>query len=66
MLAGAVEVVADHLSGIVDAEDLSSTRAREVHFAEGVAIVRKAAHHARQVHVQPDDETSPIYARSDA
>ena len=29
MLTGAVEVIADHLSGIVDADDLSSTRARK-------------------------------------
>ena len=64
--AGGVEVVAHHLSGIVDADDLSRAGAREVHVAEGAAIVRKAAHHARQVDVQPDDQTSPIDARSDA
>ena len=64
--AGGVEVVAHHLSGIVDADDLSPTGAREVYVAEGAAIVRKAVQHARQVKVHPDDQTSPIDARSDA
>jgi hypothetical protein len=64
--AGGVEVVPHHLSSIVDADDLSPAGSREVHVAEDAAIVRKAAQHAHQVEVQPNHQTSPIDARSDA
>jgi hypothetical protein len=53
--AGGVEVVAHHLPGIVDADDLSGAGAGEVYVAKRAAIVRKAAQHARQVEVEPDD-----------
>jgi hypothetical protein len=64
--ARGVEVVAHDLSGIVDADGLSLASAGEVYVAESAAIVRKAAQHAPQVCVHPDDQASPIDARSEA
>jgi hypothetical protein len=61
-----VDVVAHHLSGIVDADDLSRIGAGEVDIAHGAAIVRKAAPYARQVLVDSDDHTSRVDARRKA
>jgi hypothetical protein len=61
--AAGVEVVAHHLSGIVDAQDLTPTGSGEVHGAEGAATVRKAVQHVRRVEVRADDQTNPIDAQ---
>ena len=63
---GGVDVVTNNLSGIVEANGLSGSRAGEIHIAEGAGTVRKAVPYACQVVERADDQASGVDARRDA